>query len=205
MTPQPSKMIEANPADLTRLNFEGLAEVSADHTIPNGGGSHKEFPENLLRAGTEPWNKWCQVVSNNSRVVIEFKQQVEIIGFGFKSANDCPHRDPNSVMVSYANPAVGMLPFSEVKLDFHQKRWHTLAFTGFNIRSSSFVFDFKNEKATEIQLGEIIFYGPAQAQFPQQFAQIQLGGKPDPQPIHLKKLVRQDISGTAQVVAQHSV
>jgi len=40
-------------------------------------------------------------VSNNSRILIKLNKKIKIHGFGFKSANDCPHRDPDEVEVSY--------------------------------------------------------------------------------------------------------
>jgi len=54
-----------------------------------------------LKAGTEPWNKWCQCESDKSRVTVEFASPQEITGLGFKSANDCPVRDPSRIAVSY--------------------------------------------------------------------------------------------------------
>jgi len=45
----------------------------------------------------------------------------------------------------------------EYKLHF-KDRWQTKKVKGFAFKSSKFEFHFKNSKAKEIQLGEIIFY-----------------------------------------------
>jgi hypothetical protein len=82
-----------------------------------------------------------------------------VSGFGFKSANDFPNRDPYQVDIWYINDQNLMVHYSFHKLDFEQKRWHTLSFHKvFTLEATTFIFDFRN-LIKEIQLGEIIFYG----------------------------------------------
>lgn len=82
---------------------------------------------------------------------------ISIRGLGFKSANDCPHRDPDEVTIFYTNEHGESVNFATYKLEF-QDRWETLSVNGFAITSKQLIFYFRNSKANEIQLGEIIFY-----------------------------------------------
>lgn len=134
--------------------------MSAQHYLLHGGGTGREFPYNLLSHGQEPWNKWYQVTSNQSWVLIEFTKPVTFVGLGIKSANDCPHRDPDEASVSIFNPHTQQWnKIADLAIDFENDRWKTLQYLDVSAAEvSSIIIDFKNNKANEIQLGEIIFY-----------------------------------------------
>jgi len=91
--------------------------------------------------------------------MIEFSKPVTFIGLGLKSANDCPHRDPDEASVSIFNPYTQTWDkIAEMKINF-SSRWQTLQYTEVSANEiHSIIIDFKNNKANEIQLGEIIFY-----------------------------------------------
>jgi len=79
---------------------EQNATVECSHSAANGGGTRGEYPINLIKSGTEPWNKWFQYSHHKPWAMLKSKQDTwKIKGFGLKSANDCPHRDPKSVRV----------------------------------------------------------------------------------------------------------
>ena len=82
-------------------DLEGKGVVSAQYTIKDGGASRKEFPKNLLSHGEEDWNKWYEAQSASAFVLIDFDREIAFDCVGFKSAGNCPHRDPDSVTVSY--------------------------------------------------------------------------------------------------------
>jgi len=82
-----------------RLNLLSVGTVSASHSVANGGGTGGEFPINLLKAGEEAWNKWCEIEYAHPVVEMKFTEYVSFQGIGFKSANDCPHRDPDTIVV----------------------------------------------------------------------------------------------------------
>jgi len=45
--------------DFERIDLEILgAKVEAEYSCPHGCGTRKEYPENLIKEGTESWNKW---------------------------------------------------------------------------------------------------------------------------------------------------
>jgi len=90
-------------------------------------------------------------------VTLHEGEELEINGLGFKSANDCPHRDPHKVEVYYLVDG-DYQKLGHVHPKFHGERWKTIAYSGFNVKSNSFKFVFCNDKANELQLGEIIFY-----------------------------------------------
>ena len=73
--------------------------VSAQYTIKDGGPSKREFPKNLLSHGEEDWNKWYEAQAASSVVLIELNRELDFDCMGFKSAGNCPHRDPDSVSV----------------------------------------------------------------------------------------------------------
>ena len=80
-----------------RLDLATVATVTAEHTVKSGGGTGGEFPKNLVSSGTEIWNKWYEDKSSESWVEVQLPTEVQVLGFGFKSANDFPHRDPDQV------------------------------------------------------------------------------------------------------------
>ena len=91
--------------------------------------------------------------------MIEFHQHLSFRGIAFKSANDCPHRDPKEVRVNVHNPATNnWQQVAHVKLNFNSQRWHTINFFEIHGNSRSVLFDFENPGVNEVQLGEIIFY-----------------------------------------------
>ena len=49
----------AGPGMLKRYDLHDKAKVTAQHSIPLGGDSKQEWPQNLLSPGTDPHNKWC--------------------------------------------------------------------------------------------------------------------------------------------------
>ena len=71
--------------------------VRVQHTVKKGGETMREYPENLLTAGNEVWNKWsCQ--SKRSWVMLESLGDINmyfIRGIGFKSGPNLPRRDPD--------------------------------------------------------------------------------------------------------------
>jgi len=73
--------------------------------MKKGGGTKREFAENLLKDGEEDWNKWCAApcAGNTSWTMLTFKNSINFCEIGFKSANDEPDRDPTSVEVYTLN------------------------------------------------------------------------------------------------------
>ena len=57
---------------------------------------------------------------------------MELSGLGFKSANDCPHRDPNSVTVEIWKDD-DWHAIDEFDLDFSPMRWETKKFAFFDV------------------------------------------------------------------------
>ena len=90
--------------------------------------------------------------------MFKFKSRISIAGIGFKSANDCPHRDPTSVRISILADNYSNEHVATYDLDFEEKRWHTLKFMDMNLSSKQYFFQFSNSRCAEIQLGEIILY-----------------------------------------------
>ena len=73
-----------------------------------------------------------------------------MFGFGFKSATDCPRRDPDEVTISIqslnSNGKYDFVELGTVLLDFSQKRNHTISFNGIRAFTNAFVFEFVNNK-----------------------------------------------------------
>lgn len=88
----PLPLFSLIPADAMRLTAGGDVR---------GGSTGKEYLTNLLNDGTEPWNKWVHPGDVRSTFV-----QANFVGegkylaeYGLCSANDCPHRDPASLVL----------------------------------------------------------------------------------------------------------
>jgi hypothetical protein len=157
---QPMPQLQSSVIQKKRLDVSGFAKVTAQHFLKDGGGTGAEYPQNLVSGGEEPYNKWYQNSSSSSWVMVEFAQAITFSGLGLKSANDCPHRDPDEGSVFIFNPcAAGWEKIADLKINFSQTRWEVLQFPevqATNLRS--FIIDLKNSKASEMQLGEIVFY-----------------------------------------------
>jgi len=85
----------------------------------------RKFPENLIDNGSEKWNKWRTESSKTAWVEITIPEEVEFSVVGFKSANNKPHNDPESVDFSYWDDN-GWVEVDTYNLDFEKERWHTL-------------------------------------------------------------------------------
>jgi len=123
--------------------------------VPGGGGSLKEFPENLIDPGTEPWNKWYATHTSSSWVLLEIPHVIQIAGIGFRSANDMPHRDPDRATVEIFIDG-GQVETYIYDLDFDDERRDMRKFN-FDawIITSVVKITFENFDADEIQLHEI--------------------------------------------------
>jgi len=134
--------------------------VTAQYSV-NGGGTGGEFPRNILNQGEEAWNKWYQVNGLKSYVMVDFKskQGLRLNGIGFKSANDCPFRDPDTASVFIFDTSnQKWINIAVFTLEFNEKRWSTVKFRLPACVTRSVLVEFKNNKDNnEIQLGEILF------------------------------------------------
>ncbi len=83
--------------------------------------------------------------------MIEFSKAVTFIGLGLKSANDCPHRDPDAASVSIFNPLTQKWDkIADLNVAF-LSRWQTLQYNEVSAAEiHSVIIDFKNNKANEI-------------------------------------------------------
>jgi len=82
-------MLQRIPADQLELSAAGDA---------GGGGTGREYVDNLWRDETEPWCKWYHPEARaTSWVQADFPAPWPFWGLGryrLQAANDCPHRDP---------------------------------------------------------------------------------------------------------------
>ena len=101
---QPQELEKTEPCEedlpLVAHHLEGTGSTVKAQFSVNGGGTSKEFPINLLSNGQEDWNKWYENQASKSWVEIHFHEMTKFSAIGFKSANDCPHRDPAEVKIS---------------------------------------------------------------------------------------------------------
>lgn len=70
------------------------SQVDCHHVLPNGGGTGREFPKELVNPNHTKWytNQQC---GNGLAgwVHIKFPKPLILNGFGITSANDMPTRD----------------------------------------------------------------------------------------------------------------
>ena len=139
---------------------EQNTEVQCSHYFEHGGGTGKEYPDNLIKSGTECWNKWYQGDHHKPWAMLKSKQgSWKIRGFGLKSANDCPYRDPGSVRVFAHDTSTNQwVHISTVEeLEFSEERWCLYKFALPQIQTCAILFEFCNE-SHEMQLGQITLY-----------------------------------------------
>ena len=143
-----------NPAVCTELDITGFS-VIAQYTVANGGGSGNEYPQNLVKSGTEEWNKWYEASSSRSWVVLHSHVgSVRVNQISFRSANDSPARDPGSVTITADGVNLGTFGLSWTE------RWQwTKVPLGYGFAASDWRFDFVNGSGiNELQLGQIAFF-----------------------------------------------
>jgi len=82
---------------------------------------------------------------------------VEFGAIGFKSANDCPYRDPEIADFEVWNEAEGKWEgLGTFDLPFEDKRWHTLYFDIPATKTNKVRVTFTNSDYNMLQLGEIL-------------------------------------------------
>lgn len=81
----------SSPGTTTMIPKEDITMSVAGDCM--GGGTGREFKENLLNDGTEDWNKWLHE-SETSWVQYDFNEGKYVAEYTLCSANDCPSRDP---------------------------------------------------------------------------------------------------------------
>jgi len=134
--------------------------VAAQHDV-RGGGTRKEFVENILTDGQERWNKWYENKSKTSWVTADFNGQVrELTSFGFKSANDVAKRDPQNVKIfAWFEGETEKREVASFDLAF-KKRWDLqMRDLAAPVRVTKVEFNFTNNRYGQMQLGQIQFWG----------------------------------------------
>ena len=84
-------------------------------------------PQNLLSDGEESWNKWFQHSDQEVKVLVELQEPIEVIGFGFKNADDVRYFDIKNVKVEFKNPAGKFVNIKLSNVDIkYSKEWSTI-------------------------------------------------------------------------------
>jgi len=134
-------------------------KVAAEHDV-RGGGTRKEFIENILTDGQERWNKWYENRSKTSWVTADFGEVRELGAFGFKSANDVPKRDPENVKIfAWFEGETEKREIANFDLAF-KGRWDLqMRDLAGPVRVTKVEFNFTNKRYGQMQLGQIQFWG----------------------------------------------
>ena len=74
---------------------EESVEVSAHDFMRNGGATGREWPWKTLYNNEGASDKWT-VNDNSGWLIFKFKKPMQIRGYGVKSADDYPVRDPKN-------------------------------------------------------------------------------------------------------------
>ena len=84
-----------NTAPLLEIGLsEEAVEVKVHAFDPTGGFTGQEWPWKLLHKGQGEGDKWCCGGGGHGWVEYIFRKPLLIRGYGLKSANDFPVRDP---------------------------------------------------------------------------------------------------------------
>jgi len=79
---------------LSRIDLKPLgAQITASHSVKNGGGTGKELPANLLNPGEEGWNKWCEIDSKTARVFVKLNNGQPVAAQIYDFKNEPPDFD----------------------------------------------------------------------------------------------------------------
>jgi hypothetical protein len=150
--------------ELKEHEFNEFDLVSCEKNMKKGGGTRREFAENLIKSGEESWNKWCVAPcpGNTNWTIIEFQKTIFFSDLGFKSANDEPNRDPTSVEVYILSPQHEWIFCDAFLLSFNPEQRFETVMTKMNqvYRTRGLLFFFRNSrKCPDMQLAQIrVFY-----------------------------------------------
>lgn len=124
------------------------------------GNSQVNHCMNLVNDKETPEHKWKALFAHQSWVIIDFKGvQNQILGVGFKSADDEPMSDPDLVRVLVQDDtSMQWIHVATFDMDFSEKRFMTLKYRIPAVKTSAICFDFENRKAKEIHLSQIHVY-----------------------------------------------
>ena len=159
---------EALKYKLDQMALENLKQIPMTRDTANVYASSDmhythEFKEQLLM-DTEgvidgQYQKWITDRCHDAWAKIEFGgKRLTIAGFGLKSADDCPSRDPTSVKVSYLDEDGVSVQVAKFDLNFEQKRHHLLKFKVPTCQATEMKFDFHHDHHDHFQLNRILFY-----------------------------------------------
>lgn len=79
-----------------------------------------EVPRNLVDHGQDGWNKWIMYQGQHkSWITLSINDgKKKVRGIGFKSANDCPERDPQKAKVKFFGAGDEETVVLDTHLDF---------------------------------------------------------------------------------------
>ena len=128
------------------------ATVSAQHSHP------VEVAENLISSGTGNHDKWL-AFSQSSWLEVDFKGVEHTIGaVGFKSANDAPCRDPETIRIECWEDQAWDLA-AEINPDWAGARWTEVRHDMEQACTTSKMrFTVSQDNCRATQLGQILFY-----------------------------------------------
>lgn len=139
-----------------------VVEASADVL---GGGTHREFKENLLAQHFSAWNKWYAVSSFPISVTLDYRRcstPISVVGYLFATANDCPERDPRSwdVVDDCGRVVHHVENAKSILEDYSRFKWHYFKLPT-PISTTRVMFQFLNARtcANECQLSQICVVG----------------------------------------------
>lgn len=141
-TPETSPLTEIAPSSMS---------VQVSSTV-YGGGTGREYPENLLEPGNHDWNKWYTGNTGEQWIQLTLPEPKVIKFYGLKSANDCEGRDPCTWQALGKTEAGEWEVFHEVKGVKFDRRFQ---FKYFAVNSKSKYtevrFSFKTNRGFEEQ------------------------------------------------------
>jgi hypothetical protein len=102
--------------EIHKLVLHASATVSASHS------DTAYPPSNLLKTEETPESKWFAPGVDQAWVEIEFAEQLDFRGVGFKSAGDRPELAPTDVKISMRHPLdMGWIEIAKRSLDFENQ------------------------------------------------------------------------------------
>jgi hypothetical protein len=161
---------------VTTLPTVDAAAKGAPATIPpahirlsaagdvRGGGTGREFLENLLHTSEEPWDKWLHA-SRASWVQADFVHTCRVQRIGLCSANDVPDRDPAVFQLRGRLPSGDWVVLHDVTTCPFTRRWQWLWYDvapdagGMDLRSVRIEILKPRRYEGCIQLGHLMFEG----------------------------------------------
>ena len=166
------ELYQLKQAQHNEFDVEDLIPFNLEEAVQNGevtvtGTEHygDECPTEALMKSQEPHSKFIGPLGDCFKLALHFKTKITMRGYGVRSANDCPERDPKSWSVFGENDfeegcEAKLLHQVDEADNWEGERWTIRKYKFNQVITTDFI-EFKvheNNNDENVQIGQFVLY-----------------------------------------------